>query len=116
MSLPHRIALSTAAASSDFPFFLGTSMYAVLNCLYPFGFRIPKISLMICSCQSRGTNMQKDIRQLGNSAAHADDVKFHQYDVERVIEYVAVIIQYLYSLPKRLKETKEKIMEKKRIK
>lgn len=56
------------------------------------------------------------IRQLGNSAAHADDVKFHQYDVERVIEYVAVIIEYLYSLPKRLKDTKEKIMEKKRIK
>jgi hypothetical protein len=56
------------------------------------------------------------IRQLGNSAAHADDVKFYQYDVERVIEYVAVIIEYLYSLPKRLKDTKDKIIEKKQNK
>lgn len=56
------------------------------------------------------------IRQLGNSAAHADDVKVYQNDVERVIEYVAVIIEYLYSLPKRIKDTKEKIMEKKQNK
>lgn len=56
------------------------------------------------------------IRQLGNDAAHADDIKFYKYDVERVIEYVAVIIEYLYSLPKRIKDTKNKILEKKQIK
>ena len=43
---------ATAAASSDFPCFFGISMYAVLNCRYPLGFRIPNRSRMICSCQS----------------------------------------------------------------
>ena len=42
----------TAAASSDFPHFFGTSMNTVENSLHPSGFNIPKTSRMICSCQS----------------------------------------------------------------
>ncbi len=53
------------------------------------------------------------IRQLGNDAAHADKVEFYEYDVECVIGYVAVIIDYLYSLPKRMNKTKAKIIERK---
>ena len=49
------------------------------------------------------------IRKMGNAAAHADDIKVHAYDVDKVIEYVAVIIEYLYSLPKRIKDAKAKI-------
>ena len=46
---------------------------------------------------------------MGNAAAHADDIKVHAYDVDKVIEYVAVIIEYLYSLPKTIKDAKAKI-------
>src|SRR5690554_5111049 len=49
------------------------------------------------------------IRKMGNAAAHADDIKVYAYDVDKVIEYVAVIIEYLYSLPKRIKDAKAKI-------
>jgi hypothetical protein len=49
---------------------------------------------------------------MGNAAAHADDIKVYAYDVDKVIEYVAVIIEYLYSLPKRIKDTKAKIEQK----
>ena len=52
------------------------------------------------------------IRKLGNAAAHADDPKDYAYDVDKVIEYVAVIIEYLYSLPKRIKDAKIKIEQK----
>lgn len=31
------------------------------------------------------------IRKMGNAAAHADDIKVHAYDVDKVIEYVAVM-------------------------
>ena len=53
------------------------------------------------------------IRQLGNGAAHADKTSVYKYDVEQVIEYVATIIDYLYSLPVRITEMKRKIEEKK---
>lgn len=55
------------------------------------------------------------IRHLGNDVAHADDVKFHSYDVEQVIEYVATIIEYLYSLPYRMREMKTKIEAQKTL-
>jgi len=49
------------------------------------------------------------IRQLGNEAAHADTVRFYKNEVEQVIEYVAVVINYLYSLPIRINEHKNEI-------
>ena len=53
------------------------------------------------------------IRQLGNEAAHAAEVKFYNYEVEQVIEYVAIVINYLYSLPIRINEHKTKIESRK---
>lgn len=53
------------------------------------------------------------IRQMGNEAAHADDIKVYTYDIEQVIGYVATIIDYLYSLPYRVEKMKAKIEERK---
>ena len=53
------------------------------------------------------------IRQLGNDAAHADSVEFYKNDAEQVIEYVAIVINYLYSLPIRIDEQKKKIEKRK---
>ncbi|MEG1725861.1 MAG: DUF4145 domain-containing protein [Anaerovoracaceae bacterium] len=56
--------------------------------------------------------MMKDvldvIRIFGNEAAHGDEVFFSLYDVEQLIDYVATVINYLYSLPARVKRQKER--------
>jgi hypothetical protein len=49
------------------------------------------------------------IRQLGNSAAHADKTDIYAYQVDQVIEYVSTIINYLYSMPFRVGKLKENI-------
>lgn len=48
------------------------------------------------------------IRIFGNEAAHGDSVSFTLYDVEQLIDYVATIINYLYSLPTRVKRQKQR--------
>jgi hypothetical protein len=48
------------------------------------------------------------IRKYGNEAAHGDAVPFHLYDVEQLIDYMATTINYLYSLPARVKKQKER--------
>ena len=51
------------------------------------------------------------IRMMGNDAAHADDINYTEYEVGQIIEFVEMIITYLYELPNRidkLKETREK--------
>ena len=53
------------------------------------------------------------VRQSGNEAAHADDVEFTEYEVEEIVHYVAIVIEYLYSLPVRVATLKEKIEERK---
>ena len=53
------------------------------------------------------------VRQSGNEAAHADDVEFTEYEVEEIVHYVAIAIEYLYSLPVRVATLKEKIEERK---
>ena len=53
------------------------------------------------------------IRQMGNEAAHADDIKVYTYDIEQGIGYVATIIDSLYSLPYRVEKMKAKIEERK---
>lgn len=54
-----------------------------------------------------------NIRKLGNESAHADDVKIYKYEVEKVIEYVAIVINFLYSLPGRINKHKSKIESRK---
>lgn len=49
------------------------------------------------------------IRQLGNSAAHADKEDIYGYQVEQTIEFVSTIINYLYSMPVRVAKMKNKI-------
>ena len=53
------------------------------------------------------------IRQMGNSAAHADKTTIYAYQVDQVIEYVSTIINYLYSMPFRVSKLKKKVEEEK---
>lgn len=53
------------------------------------------------------------IRQNGNDAAHADDVTFTEYEVTEVIEYVATITNYLYSMPTRMTKLRKRIEDRK---
>ena len=53
------------------------------------------------------------IRQLGNSAAHADKKTFSSYQVDQTIEFIQSIINYLYSLPRNIKMLRTKIEEEK---
>lgn len=53
------------------------------------------------------------VRQSGNDAAHADDVIFTQFEVQEIINYVATVIEYLYSLPVRVANLKNKISKRK---
>ena len=48
------------------------------------------------------------VRQYGNEAAHGDKAAFSLYDVEQLIDYVATIINYLYSLPARVARQKQR--------
>lgn len=52
------------------------------------------------------------IRQTGNSAAHADDVKYYPAQVEQIIKYLGTIIEYLYSMPIKIAKMKADIIEK----
>jgi len=49
------------------------------------------------------------IRKYGNKAAHGDEVK--ESDIDNVIRYVIIIIDYLYSLPQSVKESLSNIKE-----
>lgn len=53
------------------------------------------------------------VRQSGNDAAHADDVVFTSYEVQEIISYVAAVIEYLYSIPVRVADLKNKISQRK---
>ena len=53
------------------------------------------------------------IRQTGNDAAHADNVKYYPYQVEQIIRYLGTIIDYLYSLPIKISKMKEDILTRK---
>ena len=47
------------------------------------------------------------IRTMGNDAAHADDINYTEYEVGQIIEFVEMIITYLYELPNRIDKLKE---------
>lgn len=49
------------------------------------------------------------IRQLGNSAAHADKKVFSMHQVDQTIEFVQNIINYLYTLPVKMKNLRDAI-------
>ena len=56
------------------------------------------------------------IRTMGNDAAHADEINYTDYEVGQIIEFVEMIITYLYELPCRidnLKDAREKRLKSK---
>lgn len=52
------------------------------------------------------------LRELGNAAAHADDIKFDEEMVSQLIEFTQTIINYVYVLPQQLRRIQEKMNEK----
>ena len=53
------------------------------------------------------------IRQLGNDAAHAGEIRVYKSDVEQTIDFLKTIIHYLYTLPVQMERLKEKIKKRK---
>lgn len=53
------------------------------------------------------------VRQNGNDAAHGDDVIFTYRDVNETLNYVATIINYLYSMPIKIAKLKHSIEKRK---
>ena len=47
------------------------------------------------------------IRELGNSAAHAENKVFYKAQVEQTIDFVKTIINYLCVLPEKMKNMRE---------
>lgn len=56
------------------------------------------------------------IRQLGNSAAHADKKVFSTHQVDQTIEFVQNIINYLYALPVKMQKLRSDIETEKKAK
>lgn len=54
------------------------------------------------------------IRQMGNSAAHADQKDFLMYHVNQTIDFVQSIINYLYTLPVKIKKLRGAIEAEKK--
>ena len=54
------------------------------------------------------------IRQLGNSAAHADKKVFSMHQVDQTIEFVQNIINYLYTLPVKMQKLRSAIVAEKK--
>lgn len=55
------------------------------------------------------------IRQLGNNAAHADESIFYTNEVNEVISFVELILEYTYSAPLKMKELRKRIEKQKKI-
>ncbi|MEH7526729.1 DUF4145 domain-containing protein [Bacillus sp. JJ1503] len=49
------------------------------------------------------------LRKEGNSAAHADDIEFDQDTVNLMVEFTQTIIDYVYTLPEKIKKAQERI-------
>lgn len=49
------------------------------------------------------------LRKEGNSAAHADDREFDQETVSLMIEFTQTILDYVYTLPEKIKKAQERI-------
>ncbi|MBT2735151.1 DUF4145 domain-containing protein [Bacillus sp. ISL-7] len=51
------------------------------------------------------------LRKEGNSAAHADDIEFDGETVGLMIEFTRTILDYVYTLPEKIKIAQERIMK-----
>ena len=56
------------------------------------------------------------IRQLGNSAAHADKRVYNAHQVEQTIGFMKDIINYLYTLPQQMKSLRSAVDEERKNK
>lgn len=46
---------------------------------------------------------------LGDTAAHDKDLEIDQYDVEAMAEFIGFIIEYLYIIPDKINDYKERL-------
>lgn len=49
------------------------------------------------------------LRKEGNSAAHADAVEFDHDTVNLMIEFTQTILDYVYTLPEKIKQAQQRI-------
>jgi hypothetical protein len=54
-------------------------------------------------------NVSYILRKEGNSAAHADDVDFDTETVNLMIEFTKTILDYVYTLPEKIRKAQERI-------
>lgn len=72
-----------------------------------------KLVKKVESLAARGIlpNVLKDasdiVRDLGNAAAHGDDVEFSKTEVDHMIKFVEMIIEYIYILPEKIQKLNE---------
>jgi len=52
------------------------------------------------------------LRQMGNEAAHGDNVEFPEYIVKEMSDYTQIILDYVYILPAKLESSQERIDKK----
>jgi hypothetical protein len=56
-------------------------------------------------------DLSKVIKDIGNMAAHGDEVTFDKYMVERIFRFTNKILEYVYILPKEMKRIKQELEE-----
>jgi hypothetical protein len=49
------------------------------------------------------------LKQLGNAAAHADDIDFDDTIVSAMIEFTQIILDYVYNIPTKLKQVQDSL-------
>lgn len=55
--------------------------------------------------------MASILRDVGNAAAHADDIHFNDNMVDSLLEFTETILDYIYTLPKKLKRLQNQLLE-----
>lgn len=55
------------------------------------------------------------LRKEGNSAAHADNVEFDEETVRQMIEFTRTILDYVYTLPEKIRLAQERIQKREYI-
>lgn len=74
---------------------------------------------MLQNLSTKGTlppilaEMASVLRELGNAAAHADEVEFNNDMVPSMIEFTQIILDYVYNLPNRIQQIQCSISKKK---
>lgn len=79
----------------------GKNLYIMLKALSDKGILPPILN-----------DMASVLREIGNSAAHADDKEFNPDIVSPMIEFTKIILDYVYNLPEQIEQIQDRIGKK----